>query len=91
MFDISDDFDEILVSYTKHKYLCRNKIDLIRNFNLKEFLENINAEENLYLMENDKEFTLEKRKKIDFVDFSFIMKFFGESMKTITIQSECLL
>jgi len=90
MFDISVNFDKIIVAYMKHKYLCRKKIDLIKNFNLKEFLENINAEENFSLMKYDEEFTLEKRKHINYKDFKFIMKFFGKLMKTILIQTECL-
>ena len=89
MCRISDDFDDIIVEYTKR--LCRKKFDLFKNFNLKEFLENINAEKNLFLMKYDEEFTLEKRNCINHKDFKFIMKFFGKFMKTIIIQSECLL
>jgi len=41
-------------------------------------------------MKYDKEFTLEKLKKINYKDFTFIMKFLGKFMKRITIQTECL-
>jgi len=88
MIGVSDDFDDIIVEYLNR--LCRKNIDLIINFNLILFLDNINAEENLFLIKYDKEFTLEKRKYINFEDFRFIMKSFGEFMNYICIQTKCL-